>query len=91
MSPVLTPLHIRILLHYYYAASQWGEESKSDSLQEFQCELCRMELLRHTKKDDVYSITDRGRAHVEALKSLPLPELKTVEKWVTPYPAEENI
>lgn len=81
----MSPLEIEILLHYYCIGGEYRDGDHSapavrDALDSF-VEVDGL-LTRITESDLTirHEITARGRAHVEALKSLPLP----IQIWVTP-------
>lgn len=74
------PIHLRILLHYYTTPGDFPEQSPA--VAEARERLTEDGLLEKTGPDeDTWrQITEKGKAHVEALCRLPLPE----QQWVTP-------
>ena len=82
----MTPLEIIILLHYY-----WSPEDYTHIITAIPApkhHLIAMGLLERDFNPGTqtrYKITQRGRAHVKALKNLPLPE----QQWVTPEAEEQ--
>ncbi len=82
----MTPLHLMILLHYYGSAEEYArrdpEHANSDAVVRFKLDLEGWGLLEAVTTGDATSArwrtTDRGNAHVEKLKALPLPIVKMV-------------
>ena len=73
----MTPLHIRLLLHYYAIAEPWPESSGVAT--EYTADLVRDGLIELSPLSvSGYSATDRGRVHIDGILRLPLPI------WVSP-------
>lgn len=83
----MTPLHVKILLHYYatssrvYAADNRAHATASATV-EYKSELCQWGLIEPTDmaSEADYKITERGTVLVKAICNTPLP----VQKWVMP-------
>lgn len=84
---MLTPLQINLLLHYYAIAAPF--DPQRDDAPAVRTQLTELLMLGLIDPDagspSLYRVTDKGRAHVEALCSLPLPECK----WTTPPRKQE--
>jgi hypothetical protein len=85
----MTPLQIEIMLHYYartedYRFGDFSAPTVKEAIEVF----CRGDMLNFTNKADypnaAYVITEKGRAYVDYLRSVPLP----VVKYVIEYPHE---
>jgi len=87
----MTPLEIEILLHYYYSGEDFRKGDFSAPAVRAAIDLFQVldggSLLTKDPCDmeKNYTITDRGRAYVNALCSMPLP----VSKWVMPEPLND--
>lgn len=69
----MTPLGIRIILHYHYNISgDWPEDSPAASTE--LTDLVNYKMLKRTKKGEpVFQITQKGTFYVEVLKNIPIP------------------
>ncbi len=81
----MTPLHIRMLLHYHSIGEPYAKHdpnhADSPAVWEYRGDLLRDGLIEaNACSGSGWGATPKGRAHVEALCSLPLPECR----WVTP-------
>ena len=82
----MTPLEIKILLHYYthaddYRKGDFSAPAVSDAIKYFAYELHPpLMKVKSIPDGQYYGLTDRGRAYCEALEALPLPEIR----WVIP-------
>lgn len=85
----MTPLEIRIALHYHYSPEEWSEVyGGSDMSEAIIGMLVKEGLLERKKLDSMhpeqenfrYVATDGLRVYVEALQALPLP----TRQWVMP-------
>jgi len=85
----MTPFEIEILLHYYAKAGDCAI-CLNDQVPWRSCRdtLIRSELLKWggPEASPKYAITDRGRAYVEGLIQVPLPERSG---WKIPWPKGE--
>lgn len=84
----MTPLHIRMMLHYYAIATPYAEHdpfhASSIAVAEYRGHLIQSGLIEEDlKSPSGYRSTARGRAYVEALCDMPLP----IQKWVMPSAA----
>jgi len=76
----MTPVALEVLLHYFYR----GEPLKTEN----EAQERALDYLLHAKLLDLvasdegscYTISERGKVHVEGLCAMPLPE----QKWVHP-------
>ena len=74
----LTPLHLRILLHCYVSPPD-VPYSHGIVIAEYQSHLIEMDLLQYKHPDHIIpTVTPRGKAHIQQLLSLPLPQ----QAWV---------
>jgi hypothetical protein len=81
----MTPLQIQMLLHFHGCMAPFPNieyPSQQDALEMFrQAEMITIRLADEGGKyPQGYALTDRGRAFVEAVCSLPFP----VKQWVMP-------
>ena len=75
----LTPLHLKLLLHHYTHPEPWPH--KGGCANEYEEQLRSEGLLQLAppiQVDRDYLVTDKGRAHVEQLLTLPFP----TQAWV---------
>lgn len=73
----MTPLHIKLLLHYYAIGTRW--ETPSPAASDYTQDLLNWGLIEASETSGSgYVATDRGKAHIEGLMRLSLP------KWVSP-------
>lgn len=78
----MSPLKIEIMLHYYAFAGDFRDGSlDAPAVQSGLGEMVHFGLLVEGVEPH-YSITERGRAYVEALKEVKLPIKETI--WVQP-------
>jgi hypothetical protein len=82
---MMTPLQIKMMLHYYAIAAPYAEgdplHANSDAVHEQRGRLVLDELLYcDPKAPAVYVVTERGRVYVEGLCLVPLP----VKNWAMP-------
>jgi len=86
----MTPLQIEIMLHYYamgddYRECDFSAPAVREAIDNF---ILVTEMLRASTPeegyDPAYRITDKGRAYVDYLCSVPLPAVK----YVIEYPHE---
>jgi hypothetical protein len=78
----MTPLQISMMLHYYVAATDYRDGDFSApavrrALEDFKAS----DMLRYCTvpfRDAAYEVTDKGRAFVKALCSVPEPTIKYV-------------
>ena len=71
----VTPLQLEILLHCYYSPQPWrGDRSLTPYKQAIQYFL-ESEMIEVSGKEyeEVYDITERGHAYIEAILGLPFP------------------
>ena len=94
----MSPLKIKILLHYYSTAGQYNEgEFDAPAIREAIDEFVQLGLLKRDPPDSMcsradgiltaeerYKATDGVKIYVETLEAVPLPVLK----WVMPEPEE---
>lgn len=78
MNYIMSPSELEVLLHYYYTPVDI--ENRSDLQSRPVGRFKELGLLAITDTDHRSHITERGKAYVEAILSLPLP----VQIWVTP-------
>jgi hypothetical protein len=81
----MTPLKISILLHYYACGDDFrGGDFSAPAVREAISEFTASDLLAPTPLESdngpEFTITERGRVYVEALRAVPLPE----KRWVVP-------
>jgi hypothetical protein len=81
----MTPLQIRMMLHYYAISAPYAVDNPqhADSLavREQRQRLINDELIEPDETSGSgFRATDRGDAYVEALCAMPLP----IKKWVMP-------
>jgi len=73
---ILTPLHLKILLHCYVCADPCDHLGCSE---QYQNQLIDDGLLEHSKiAGNCPNVTELGKAHVAQILSLPLPQ----QAWV---------
>lgn len=82
----MTPLEMTIMLHHYGSTAPWDHVSRHSlagiaALRKLVQELMLEKSLPDAGGVVTYEITDKGRAYVEALERVPLPELVT--EWRT--------
>lgn len=88
----MTPLIIEILLHYFYSPTEYRNgDLSAPAVRDGIVWLRDEAMLIRTRAErneygSTYEVTDRGRAHIENLKALPLP----ISKWVMPPFAGAN-
>lgn len=72
----MTPLHIRILLHFNSRRALFPNAGRV----EFECinHLVEWGLIEATEEQLVYSCTQKGRAHIAQMTRLPLPK----QAWI---------
>ena len=75
----MRPIDIEIMIHYYTRVVDidMTPPAYRDSVSSL---LARDMLEVHTSDEVKYDISEKGRAYVEALKAIPLPE----QVWITP-------
>lgn len=79
MKTRMTPLHLKLLLHAYCHPEPWPHESPAS--REYEAQLKDADLITMDADTDgpLYWIcTEKGKAHVEQLCTLPLPR----QMWV---------
>lgn len=85
----MSPFQIKIMLHHYCTTSQPydGEESATAVASTIQ-ELVKDEMLLFSFPENTsnYKITEKGKAYVEKLMSIPLP----VETTVWTFPEDDH-
>jgi hypothetical protein len=75
----MSPSHIEFLLHCYYSP-QKHHRIDAPAIQEAIEEFLKDDLIEiEVGEPEIYSTTDRGKAHVRQLCKLPLP----TAKWVS--------
>jgi len=75
---ILTPLHLRILLHCYISPPD-APFNHAGCSNEYQHDLIEMGLLLFDRIEDASpTATERGKAHIQQLLSLPLPQ----QAWI---------
>lgn len=81
MNPRLTPLHLKLLLHAYSHCEPWPH-NHSGVAKDYEADLAKEGLVqRHEDTDSSYwECTDKGKAHVEQLMSLPFPTQAWINK-----------
>ena len=69
---LMSPLQIRIMLHYSYSAVDWEEGSSAakSALRNFVCDGM---LYCNTDSTTKHFITEKGKAYVNKLCSIPIP------------------
>jgi len=79
----MSPLQIRIMLHYSYSAVKWDEDSSAakGAIDGF---VINGMLNSKAGLPPAYSITDKGKAYVKKLCSIPIP----VETTTYTFPVE---
>jgi hypothetical protein len=83
---LMSPLALKVLLHYYVTPLLFEKNSAHDLELEAITEFIRQDLIKWRAAGDVrdghhaLEITDRGRAYVEAILATPYP----VIRWVIP-------
>jgi len=93
----MTPLEIEILLFYYYCARDYREgDHSAPAVKAALNNFLTADMIKHSnfhveRFDDGtlrarYALTDRGKAYIEALKQVPLPE----QIWVVPAQPERR-
>ena len=83
----MTPLQIKILLHYYTCVDGYGradDNRKEPAVIEAISQFMRNGMLKPSP-EGLYTVTDRGKAYIDALRSMPLP----VCEWRVPETGEE--
>lgn len=82
----MNAITLEILLHYYFSGEKYKWlNSKTESMAV--TTLLRNDLLQSGSEIGLdYSITPRGRVHIEALLNAPLPK----PSWISPIPAAEK-
>jgi len=78
----MTPLHIRLMLHYYAIASEY-EPLEAKATQEYLTELVNDGLLKYRVPNDYtnsYEATERGKIWVQMILNTPYPQ----QEWVDP-------
>lgn len=82
----MTPLHIQIMLHYYCTVTPYAENDTqhrySAATIAYTQQLVNADMLTSSTCKDVYVVTEKGRAYIEALKAVQMPVEKTI--WVQP-------
>lgn len=68
-----SPALITLLLHYHCRADKPHSSPVNDDGTEL---LLQHELIESADRESLYTTTDRGRAHVQALCDLPVPEIQ---------------
>ena len=80
----MTPLQLKMLLHYYTCAERYGKHEPEHAKPEIRDQhqgLIVWELLSPCRSNESgYQITARGSAFIEALIKTPLP----ICKWIIP-------
>lgn len=81
----MTPLHLKILLHYFCStATVYGSHNHahatSQSTLDYTAELNTMGLIEPSDTPSGWKTTDRGDVFCRAVLATPLP----VQKWVMP-------
>jgi hypothetical protein len=73
-----TPLHLKLLLHTYTTPESWPHNASA--VLDYQTELAEAGLIqRHEDTDASYwECTEKGKAHVQQLLTLPLP----IPAWI---------
>lgn len=66
----LTPLHLRLLLHYHITPETFQPESPA--AKDYTLDLVNLGLLGHVAQQ--LTTTERGKAHIRQLETLPLPQ-----------------
>lgn len=80
----MTPLQIQMMLHYYaicepYAADRPAHAGSLAVISQ-RDQLCNIGMLQSEVSDSGFSVTEKGRAYVEAVCAVQIP----VCKWVQP-------
>lgn len=70
---VMTPLHIKILLHVYCSPEPYPT-AENATVKDYTQELSRVGLIELSRNTAHYECTERGALHVEQLLDLPLPQ-----------------
>ena len=78
----MSPLAIEILLWHYGRRDPYPWHSGGNAQQEIRVWAMKNDLLAIAMDRDSLEITDRGRALVEAMCAMPLPEKRVT--WVIP-------
>lgn len=81
----MTPLRIQIVFHYYCSAVDFRDGEFKPFIQDLFYLCDDIHLIEPADGDRVYRLSDRGRAYVEAVMAMPLPE--KVVTWQMPTAA----
>ncbi len=80
----LTPLHLRILLHCHIHVDPFDHLGCSE---EYEQQLIKLGLLEPSKfAYHCPNVTERGKAHIQQLLSLPLPQQAPESAYLTDFP-----
>lgn len=84
----MTPLHIQIMLHYYCQVKPYAEKEPehrySEATQNYTQQLIHYGMLTYSQCKDVFVVTEKGKAYVDALKAIKVP----VEKIIYVQPGD---
>lgn len=82
----MTPLHIQIMLHYYCRTDPYAqkepEHAKSPAVKHYISQLLLADMLTPSNCENVFVVTEKGKAYIDALKAVKEPVGKTI--WVQP-------
>jgi hypothetical protein len=84
--PEFTPLHLMLLLHYHVTSDPWPQAG-APAVLKFTDSLAVLGLIEWDERLGRYSTTDKGVAHIQALRTAPLPE----RRWVIPAQDERGL
>lgn len=98
----MTPLQINILLHYYACANDFRDgdldaPAVKETIREFEVGHLLSANIARVMADipgPLWQITPRGRAYVEVLQSVPLPEWipgRWDTGWLRPYTRQHEV
>ena len=83
MKCAMTPLHIKILLHYYVSTDEYERGYYPSTAGEYIHDLFEMGLIEEKDRPIVeprHRISDKGKFYVNVLCTTPLP----VHQWIIP-------
>lgn len=72
----MTILHIQIMLHYYCRVEPYAKNEPhrySEAVLNYTKQLVLAEMIQPSTCPDVYVVTEKGRAYINALKSIKEP------------------
>lgn len=83
----MSPLQIKIMLHYYSSVIDWEEPTTLARFKEGLRDMDMLELVNPDDREDAaYALSARGRAYVDYILSISIP----VETTIYTFPIEES-